>query len=161
MRRSLVFLAMMLSISFLRGQTAMTFDAAKESALRVSQLDSIYKSGIHADSMQAVFKNNQDEYIAAYQKLLQDLGKHLKANNFTWNQPVKGFNRIYFDKDGRIDYFLYSFRPGQLSAEQEKAFDALLNGFIKTYRFPLNAEVKFAQCRPVTYMPAETKTPGK
>jgi hypothetical protein len=161
MQRSAVFLAMVLSISFLRGQTAMSFDVAKVRAIRVSHLDSVYKSGIHADSTQAVFKNNQDEYIAAYQKLLQDLGKYLKENNFMWTQPVKGFNRIYFDKDGRIDYFLYSFRPGQLSVEQEKGFDTLLNGFIKNYRFPLSAGVNFAQCSPVTYVPAETKTPGR
>src|SRR6218665_2494912 len=140
MKRSFLFLVISLAATLLRGQTAMTFDTARERAISITRLDSVYKSGIHADSTQAVFKNSQEQYIAAYQKLLQDLGRYLKENGFVWEKPVKGFNRIYFDKDGRIDYFLYNFRAGQLSAEQEKRFDVLLNSFIKTYRFPLTAE---------------------
>lgn len=137
------------------GQKAMHFNEAKNNNIRTSQLDSIYLSGIHSDTSLAVFKNNTEEYVAAYQKLLQDLGKYLKANNFLWEKATKGFNRIYFTMEGKIDYFLYSFRPDQLTAEQEKRFDELLNKFIANYKFPLTAKIKFAQCSQVTYMPQE------
>ena len=135
------------------GQKAMTFNIAKEKGIRTSRLDSLYQSGLHSDTALAVFKNNQDEFIAAYQQLLQSLGKYLKENNCKWEKPVKGFNRIYFNKSGKIDYFLYNFRPDQLTAEQAGCFDALLNTFIQSYTFPLPAKVGFAQCSPVTYMP--------
>src|SRR5688500_18288107 len=89
-------------------QKAMTFERAREKGIRSTALDSLYKSGIHADTSLAVFKTNQEEYITAYQQLLGNLGKFLKANNFIWEKPVKGFNRIYFDSTGKIDYFIYS-----------------------------------------------------
>jgi hypothetical protein len=131
----------------------MSFSEAKENNLRVSFLDSSYRSGIQADSSLSVFKAAPDEYIAAYQSMLQELGKYLHANGFDWEKPVKGFNRIYFDKTGKIDYFLYSFREGQLTAEQEKRFAELLGKFITSYRFSLSADTGFAQCSPVTYLP--------
>jgi len=135
------------------GQKAMTFNEAREQNIRTSYLDSIYMSGIHSDTSLAVFKTNEDEFIADYQKLLLDLGQYLRENNFLWDNPTHGFNRIYFDKNGKIDYFLYSFRPNQLTTEQEKRFGELLNKFIMNFQFPLTAKTKFAQCSPVTYLP--------
>lgn len=135
------------------GQKAMTFNEAKENGISIAHLDSIYKSGIHADTTLAVFITNQDEYIVAYKKLLHDLGAFLKENDFLWENRTKGFNRIYFDKSGKIDFFLYNFRPDQLTAEQENRFKELLNEFITNYQFSLTANIGFAQCSPVTYTP--------
>jgi hypothetical protein len=134
-------------------QKVLTFKQAKEQGIRIEHLDSIYASGINADSSLSVFKNNQENYIAAYQKMLQDLGNYLKENHFLWNKPTKGFNRIYFDKSGKIDYFLYNFRPEQLTVEEEIQFNELLQSFVSSFVFSLNADKKFAQCSPVTYMP--------
>lgn len=135
-------------------QLVITFEKAGEQNLRGEHMDSIYHSGIQADSTLSVFRENEEEYIKAYEQLLQDLGKYLKANEFKWEEPTKGFNRIYFNENGKIDYFIYSFRT-ELSEEQKQKFDSLLNQFIKDYQFPLKASCKFAQCSPVTYMPAE------
>ena len=135
-------------------QKVMTFNESKENNMRTSELDSIYKSAIHSDTSLAVFKTNEEVFIKAYQQLLFDLGKYLKSQNFEWEKTTKGFNRIYFNQDGNIDYFIYSFRPEQLTAEQEKQFDALLKQFVTTYKFPLTVPCKFAQCSPVTYTPA-------
>lgn len=132
-------------------QKALTFQQAEKSGTRVSHLDSIYASGLHADSTKAVFWDKQTEFIKAYQTTLQDLGKFLKANNFTWPKQTRCFNRIYFNNDGHIDYFLYSFSKGELTEAQETRFNVLLNEFIKDYKFPLAAKTKFSQCSPVTY----------
>ncbi len=153
MRTPLTFITVFLLNIFAFGQSAMTFNEAKEKNISSTHLDSIYPSGIHSDISLAVFKSNQEEYILAYQKLLQDLGKYLKENNFMWSKPTKGFNRIYFNSQGKIDYFIYSFRPDQLTIDQEKRFGELLKKFIIDYRFPLIAKTGFAQCSPVTYMP--------
>jgi hypothetical protein len=137
--------------NFSYGQKSLTFDEAKQQGLSMSHLDSIYASGIHSDTTLAVFNNNEDEYISSYRQLLQDLGQYLKINNFLWENQTKGFNRIYFDKTGKIDYFLYLFRPNQLTKKEEKRFGELLEEFIQEYRFLLTADKKFAQCSPVTY----------
>jgi len=152
--KTLLLFSVLLISCWSYAQKAMTFGEAEEQHMPARQLDSIYKSGIHSDTSLAVFKTNQQEYIDAYQHLLKELGSYLQKNDFSWPQTTKGFNRIYFDKSGKIDYFLYNFRPGQLTSEQEKRFGELLGQFIATYRFPLSASVKFAQCSPVTYVPA-------
>lgn len=132
-------------------QQAMTFNAAGSKGIRLTYLDSTYKSGLHSDSTKAVFGNKQAEFIAAYRQLLQDLGNHLRSKGFTWGKETRCFNRIYFSQDGTIDYFLYNFNKDQITPEQEKAFDTYLNEFIKTYHFPLTADTKFSQCSPVVY----------
>jgi hypothetical protein len=98
----------------------MTFQQAEKSGVRASKLDSVYPSGLHVDSTQSVFHHQQDEFIAAYQKMLQDLGKYLKANGFTRGKPTAGVNRIYFNGKETIDYFLYNFKKGEITEEKEK-----------------------------------------
>ncbi|HMC97007.1 MAG TPA: hypothetical protein VKG92_05105 [Flavobacteriales bacterium] len=153
MRILLVLATTVLPYSVMVGQHVYSFNDPASEPIRAMGLDSIYRSGAHVDSTKAVFGTEQEEFFDAYQGMLQDLGKYLKAHDFIWEQPVKGFNRIYFSKEGKIDYFLYSIRPGQLTVEQEKRFDELLKGFVADYRFPMTAEVGFAQCSGVTYMP--------
>jgi hypothetical protein len=116
-------------------------------------LDSTYQSALHADSTKAVFIGKEKEFYAGYVSLLQALGKHLKANGFEWETKTRCFNRIYFNKDGEIDYFLFNFYPDQIESDKEKEFEKLLNTFIQSYTFPLTASKNFAQCSPVTYQP--------
>ena len=143
----------LLTAFFCTSQRAITFEQAKILGLGPLQLDSIYAPGAHADSTLAVFGTRQDAYIRAYQGMLQDLGDFLKKNGFVFDKPTKGFNKIYFNMDGYVDHFLFSFRPDQLTAEQESEFHRLLEEFLKTYQFPMQAEKSFSQCSPVTYQP--------
>jgi hypothetical protein len=140
-----------------------TIQNAEKLGITIHSLDNIYRSAVHSDTSQAVFKTDsaQGEVVKAYTKLLQDLGTFLADNNFKWNKPVKCWNRIYFDCDGTIDYFLYNFlkkniNPGDLlSLDQQTEFNRLLNLFIRNYKFSLTAKTKFAQCSSATYMPAD------
>lgn len=134
---------------------------AKKEGIRIEDLDRTYTSAVHSDTSMAVFKTDsaQMALLRAYTGLLQDFGKFLKENNFHWDRPEKGRNRVYFSADGSIDYFLYIFREqnvrpeDQLSPEKKTEFNRLLNLFIRNYKFPLHPGVKFAQCSPVIYMP--------
>jgi hypothetical protein len=141
----------------------LTFQDAIKQGLTIQHLDSIYKSAVHVDTSQAVFKTEaeQNAVYESYVKMLQDFGIFLTANNFNWEKPTKCFNKIYFSSDGTIDYFLYCFTTSgikaesQLSQEKQAEFNRLLNLFIFNYKFPLTAKTKFAQCSPATYMPKE------
>lgn len=163
MKQLIVTLAFVLSAStILFGQQrGMTFQEAENSGIRISFLDSTYKSAIHADSAKAVFKTEKEQELMgnAYIQLLQDFGKYLNENKFYWDKPTRCFNRIYFNSNGTIDYFLFNFvgktaaeRP---SKEQQEAFKKHLNNFIKQYTFGMKAVTKFAQCSPTTYMPEQ------
>ena len=48
--------------------------------------------------------------MKAYQNFLQEFGKYLRRHNFKWDQPAKGKDRIYFNADGYVDYYLFEFK---------------------------------------------------
>ena len=137
---------------------ALTFNDAENQGLTIKSLDEIYINAVHSDTTLAVFKSekNQKEFIDQYIKLLKDLGDFLNENNFNWEKPTKCFNRIYFNEDGTIDYFLFNFlgkaedKPSELNQIE---FNRLLNQFIQDYAIPITAKTKFSQCSPMTFMP--------
>lgn len=148
--------AALLLFSFFTGfsqRTATTFQKAINSGTSIETLDTVYKSALSSgpDSLLAVFRGKENEFYTEYIALLGSLAKHLKSNGFSWNKRTKCFNRIYFNEDGTIDYFLFNFKPGEIPADKEEQFEKLLNSFIQDYKFPLPTSSKFAQCSPVTY----------
>ena len=134
-------------------QKVITFQNAIESGIRIEALDSMYKPALSggSDSLQAVFYGKHKEFQTQYIAMLKAVGKHLKANNFSWGKNTRCFNRIYFNAQGTIDYFLFNFKKGELTLEKELEFEKLLSTFIENYKFPLPAQSRFAQCSPVTY----------
>jgi|SRR5690554_4093911 len=142
---------------FLFGQVGLEFNEAKRQGL--VNLDSIYVSAIHSDTTQAVFKTKkeQEQMMHAYKQMLQDFGRFLSENNFEWKKKTQGFNRVYFNEDGKVDYFLFSFGRSENvpTKEEHKEFQRLLNLFIKDYQLDMIANTKFAQCSPVTFLPKE------
>lgn len=136
----------------------LTFQDAEKQGISIKHLDSLYRSAVHADTSLAVFKTEKEQEALqqAYGKLLQDFGKFLSENNFKWEKPTKCFNRIYFNSDGTIDYFLFNFLGKAEDKPSEyivKEFQRLLNAFIADYQFSVTSKSKFAQCSPTTYMP--------
>jgi len=140
---------------FIEAQVAISISAAKRQGLTVEHLDSVYKSAIHAEADKAVFKTDKErEKLAlAYRSFLIDFGSFLSKNSFKWDETTRGWNRIYMQPDGTIDYFLYSVK--NLIPAKEAEFERLLNLYIKDNKFGLTAPVKFAQCSSVTYPKSE------
>lgn len=147
------------SLFALAQSRGMTFQKAEELGIRISHLDSIYKSAVNIDTTKAVFKTEKDQELMhkAYVEMLQNFGKYLHDNNFNWDKPTRCYNRIYFNNDGTIDYFLFNFigntKEENPSETQIVEFQRLLNNFIKDYKLSINADTKFAQCSPTTYKP--------
>lgn len=132
-------------------QKAISFENLKTEGISLAELDSVYKSAIHSDPAKAVFGSQEELFTKNYTEMLRAFNKYLHEHQFEWKKDTRCFNRVYFSEDGRIAYFLYSFRKAELSPEKIKQFDTLLNEFIKTYRFPMKAPLKFAQCSPTVY----------
>lgn len=137
------------------GQVGLTFNEAKHRGL--VDLDSIYIDAVHSDTTKAVFKTEKERenLITSYEQMLQDFGKFLSENNFEWKRQTRGFNRVYFNESGKVDYFLFSIRNSEheLTEEEHKEFQRLLNLFVKDYLFGLTADTKFVQCGSVIYSP--------
>lgn len=88
--------------------------------------------------------------MKAYYAMLHDLGNFLNDNYFFWGGQVRCSNRIYFDVDGNIDYYLFNFEEG-LTETKQNQFKELLTQFIANFEFDLKPEKQFAQCSPVNY----------
>jgi hypothetical protein len=141
------------------GQTMVSdFQAAVQKGISVSALDSLYQSAIHENPAKAAFGGHEKELTEAYSSLLADLNSFLYRKNFLWEKSTRCFNRIYFSRNGTIDYFLFSFKPGELEPAKQQRFEKLVAEFAGNYQFPLRHSLPFAQCSPVTY-PATTLTP--
>jgi hypothetical protein len=129
-----------------------TFRQAEGTAYAMPKLDAQYKSAIHSDTSQAVFTGeNEKKLIAAYQQLLLEVGKHLSANNFTWDKPTRCFNRFYFSKDGSIDYYLFNINPQEADSQKQAEFQRLMTQYIQSHTLQVKGPVKFSQCSPVVY----------
>ncbi|MDD3788219.1 MAG: hypothetical protein PHO94_05940 [Petrimonas sp.] len=139
-----------------------SFQEAGALNISVVDLDNKYKSAIHVDPAKAVFKTSkeQTELQNAYRDFLLSLGDFLSKNGFEWEGPTRSFNRIYFNRNGKIDYFIFNFY-GNLAKQKENEFKRLVELYIQNYKFPLKAKVNFSQCSPVTYMPKPNKNNKK
>jgi hypothetical protein len=116
-----------------------------------TSLDSTYRSAVHADATKAVFSGRTQAFAGAWRDYLRELTVYLEKNGFTWEQHLHCTTRVYFNKNGGVDHFLYSFGHGVLTEEQLQRFDDLLNAFVVIHSFPLKAGEPFAQCGPVVF----------
>jgi virulence-associated protein VapD len=140
---------------------AIPFKDAEKHGVMKTRLDSIYQNAVDIDTSKAVFKSQkeQDTLVDKFNKLFDDLGQFLEAHNFHWEKQTRCFNKVYFNEDGRIDYFLYNFLTknikieDQISNEKQLEFDKLLNQFLRDYKFPVKAKTKFSQCTTSKYLP--------
>ncbi len=126
---------------------------------QLNDLDTLYQSGVDADSTRAAFGDRQEEFIQNYNAFYKDLNKYLFAHDFRWEDTTKCFNKLYFHPDGKVDKYLYSFR-GSVSSEKQLLFEELATAFLKDYRFPMMNAIPFRQCGSSTFVPqaSEPKT---
>lgn len=127
-----------------------SFQNAEIKGYSMQYLDKKYPSAIGAGNV--VFKGDDEKrLIEAYGQMMHDLGKYLNDNGYMWNGKTRIFNRIYFEPDGSISYYLVNLVPTGLDEVKQKAFLALLNKFVQTYKIKITANSRFAQCSPVVY----------
>lgn len=153
-KQYLFFLCFMALFFSSYGQRAMTFREAETKGIPFQFLDSLYKSAIHSNLDLAVFKSSDEqlEVKKSYTALIKDLAVFLKSNDFMWEKPTNCFNRIYFNPEGKIYYFLFNFPEDQITPEKEREFGRLLNLFVVDYVFSLKSHENFAQCSPIRYI---------
>lgn len=136
------------------GQEVMSIEAYRAIG-KLTDLDTLYQSGVDADSTRAAFGDRQDEFMSNYYAFYKELDTYLYAHGFAWDDTTRCFNKLYFHPDGRMDKYLYGFR-GQVLPEKQRRFEELATAFLKAYRFPLSNGIPFRQCGPCTFVPKAT-----
>lgn len=130
----------------MNAQQCLTFKEGKKQGLEPEKLDIEYVNAVHADTaVFAIYSGQDDEFFAAYQAMFKTLGKYLKENGMEWDKPARAVHKIYFNDEGKIDYWLYNFK-GKVSDENQTRFTEIMNEFLKEYKFPIKPKAKFSQC---------------
>ena len=118
----------------------------------MTELDSLYPNAVNVNpDTYAVFRGKEEEFGQAYREFIIALAKYLNENDFIWGEPKRCFNKIYFNENGEVDYFLFNFKPGTLSEEKQERFAELLESFKKEYKIQIKTERPFSQCSPIVY----------
>ncbi|HXS36160.1 MAG TPA: hypothetical protein VN721_05630 [Flavipsychrobacter sp.] len=127
----------------------MTVDEAEKEKIPFKN----YKVAVSISNKNAVFYGMSDSVINSFQGMLQNILDYLDQQNFKWNDTMLVFNKVYFDKSGKIDYYTYRILSKKgITPEQEKKFQELLTTFIQTYRFPMKGNDNFSQVSEAVFM---------
>lgn len=148
------FVALTLFISPTFGQKlAVKIEKIADHKISLENLDRVYANALNSDLKLAIFKSEKEQakFLNAYKLMLKDIGIYLYRNGFQWGKSTRCFSKVYFGKDGTIDYYFYHFDPNDISIEKEQEFNRLLNKFIQGYRLRLNANKRFSQQSPVEF----------
>ena len=96
----------------------------------------------------SISKGDYDSVLSSWVDLHKELQKYLNQNNFDWgidDDKIKIFNKIYFDKNGRVEAYVYKV----LSKNTEKKSDEygkLMLSFLKEIKISVVRDFPFAQC---------------
>lgn len=133
----------------------MHFGDPEDAGITVKQLDAQFKSAIHSDTTLAVFKSKDDQsrLISSYRDFLKAMGMYLRKSAFEWEEPLRLFNRFYFNPQGEVAYYVYNFQgPSARIAEKDRdKFEEVISAFFKTHTLGIKASRPYAQCSPVTF----------
>jgi len=83
------------------------------------------------------------------------VSKFIKEENFKWEVPdstITIFNRIYFDKNGTIDYYTFKIKNPSVSAEKRAEYEKVLQKFSKEVKLDLKRSEQYALCGKTKYL---------
>lgn len=120
--------------------------------LKKMNLDSAYTNLLDPRNV------TESEYkivTASWSEFHKKASQFIKEENFKWEVPdstITILNRIYFDKNGTIDYYIFKIRNSSVSAEKRDEYEKVLQKFSKEVKLDLKRDEKYAQCGKIKYM---------
>jgi hypothetical protein len=95
-----------------------------------------------------IAKEKHEEAMQSWTDIHVELNQFLHKEEFDWGtdaERIKIFNKIYFQKDGRVKYYVYGVYA-DVSPEKVTAFGKLAKEFFANQKISLTRDVDFAQC---------------
>lgn len=90
-----------------------------------------------------LFKGKEDEWKKCWISLMHDLNNFMHKKGLKLNATTTCFNRIYFDKEGKITAYLYHFNG--FTKEQEQKFDESIFEFLIAQKVNIKANENYWQ----------------
>jgi hypothetical protein len=129
------------------------FDNSKElKAFRELNLDSTYVNLLDPRN------TSESEYksvMHSWSEFHQNIAEFIEQENFQWEVPdstISIVNRIYFNKNGTIDYYGFKILNPSISAEKRNEYEIVLQKFSEHIHLDLLRDEKYAQCGKIKYV---------
>ena len=121
------------------------------SAYGKMELDSIYPN-----LLDPTVSGDSIEYVMnSWMLLHQAISTQLDRNAFTWQSQdsiIEILHKVYFNKDGQIDYYLFKIFNESVNDSIVSAFSVELDSFTNNYVMQLDMDRNYAQCGKTSYM---------
>ena len=124
---------------------------AAYNALKKMNLDSTYTNLLDPRNV------TTDEYkivAKSWSEFHKKLSHFIKEENFKWevsDSTITIMNRIYFDKNGTIDYYTFKIKNSSVTDEKIVEYEKVLQKFSGNVKLDLKRDEKYAQCGKIKY----------
>ncbi len=115
-------------------------------------LDSLYPNLLDPS------KSSEKEYkavIKSWSEFHQKVSSFMKNESFTWSvedSTISIVNKIYFNKNGMVDYFFFRILNPSISDSKKTEFESVLQKFSRSVIMDLTRDSKYAQCGKTKYL---------
>ncbi|WGH77037.1 hypothetical protein P8625_07850 [Tenacibaculum tangerinum] len=116
------------------------------------ELDTKYKNLLNA---QLTTAKEYETVMKSWSGFHTQVGKILKENNFDWevrDSAVKILNKIYFNKDGEINYMAFKVMNESVTDDKKEAYKKILSDNVSKLTIALERNEQYAQCGKVKYV---------
>jgi len=136
-------------------QVVMTFEAADGAGLRMSQLERTYNVELGEGETLYVSEMDGRQEMEMFVALRYQLADSLRAWGFKWEHTTSVKNRVFFNTEGRLDYFFYDTAPHFTSPMERTRFEDLLVRFFEIYQLPELPGTRIVRCAPIRFLASE------
>jgi hypothetical protein len=136
--------------SLLRTKVVSFSDKAALSEYVEAELDTKYPNLMSPENQ----KNNSEEIMSAWKEIHQQVYGLTVASGFDWGVPdenIQLLHKIYFDKEGKVEYYFFRVFNDDVSEEKKKAFQDLLDRHLHQLSISFSQDTRFAQCGKSAY----------
>ncbi len=119
---------------------------------RKLNLDSLYPNLLNPS------KSSEKEFkavVKSWGEFHQKVSSFMKDEDFNWSvkdSTISIVNKIYFNKNGTIDYFFFRILNPSIPDSKKIEFESVLQKFSKSIRMNLARDSKYAQCGKTKYI---------
>jgi hypothetical protein len=119
---------------------------AKFKTYTKQNLDSLYPNLLDPKN---AHKKVYKKVVKSWRSFHQQFPKFMKEKKFTWGVPdstIRIVNKIYFNKNGHVEYYFFKIQNPSVPEEKKNEFEAVLQHFSEHTSIDLKREHKYAQC---------------
>lgn len=120
-------------------------DKTTRSEFNAMKLDSVYVNLLTTAQTEAEGDTLYNRWLSFHKKL----AKRVKEENFNWGKKDSSviiWDRVYCDREGNIQYYIYNVLDATVTEERKIAFGKLIQSLDPPLKYNVSREAKYAQC---------------